>query len=138
MSADGVVQIFRRVLETDDIHADSNFFLFGGDSLLATRVVSRKPVAHNAACAFGCDGSRTLCANVAATTCGRWLERQTSASCVSGESRSKRPPTAFQKASTFRNAARFVRRVGVTTHIAPSNKSARAAATPVLSAPAIG
>jgi len=40
MNADGVVQIFRRVLETDDIDADSNFFLFGGDSLLATRVLS--------------------------------------------------------------------------------------------------
>lgn len=40
MNADGVVKIFRRVLETDDIQADSNFFVFGGDSLLATRVLS--------------------------------------------------------------------------------------------------
>jgi len=40
MSADGVVQIFRRVLETDDIQADSDFFVLGGDSLLATRVLS--------------------------------------------------------------------------------------------------
>ena len=40
MSADGVVQIFRRVLETDDIDADSDFFVLGGDSLLATRVLS--------------------------------------------------------------------------------------------------
>ena len=40
MNADGVVKIFQRVLETDDIQADSNFFVFGGDSLLATRVLS--------------------------------------------------------------------------------------------------
>ena len=40
MSADGVVKIFRRVLEMDDIYADSNFFVLGGDSLLATRVLS--------------------------------------------------------------------------------------------------
>ena len=40
MNADGVVKIFQRVLETDDIEADSNFFVFGGDSLLATRVLS--------------------------------------------------------------------------------------------------
>ena len=40
MNADGVVKIFRRVLETDDIDADSNFFVLGGDSLLATRVLN--------------------------------------------------------------------------------------------------
>jgi acyl carrier protein len=40
MNADGVVKIFQRVLETDDIEADSDFFVFGGDSLLATRVLS--------------------------------------------------------------------------------------------------
>lgn len=40
MNVDGVAKIFRRVLETDDIQPDSNFFVFGGDSLLATRVLS--------------------------------------------------------------------------------------------------
>ncbi|MFB7334327.1 acyl carrier protein [Streptomyces adustus] len=40
MSADDIVEIFRRVLETDDITADSDFFLLGGDSLLGTRVLS--------------------------------------------------------------------------------------------------
>ena len=40
MSADAVVKIFRRVLETDDIDASSDFFVVGGDSLLATRVLS--------------------------------------------------------------------------------------------------
>lgn len=40
MSADGMLRIFRRVLETDDIHVDSDFFAAGGDSLLVTRVLS--------------------------------------------------------------------------------------------------
>jgi acyl carrier protein len=40
MSADGVADIFRRVLETGDIGVDSDFFALGGDSLLATRVLS--------------------------------------------------------------------------------------------------
>jgi acyl carrier protein len=35
-----IAQIFRRVLETDDVAADSDFFEVGGDSLLATRVLS--------------------------------------------------------------------------------------------------
>ena len=40
MSTDGMVRIFRRVLETEDVHIDSDFFAAGGDSLLATRVLS--------------------------------------------------------------------------------------------------
>ncbi|MED7953964.1 MULTISPECIES: phosphopantetheine-binding protein [unclassified Streptomyces] len=38
--AEDVVAIFRRVLETTDVAADSDFFLLGGDSLIATRVLS--------------------------------------------------------------------------------------------------
>ncbi|WP_406209996.1 phosphopantetheine-binding protein [Kitasatospora sp. NBC_01560] len=37
---EGVVAIFRRVLERPDVAADSDFFLLGGDSLIATRVLS--------------------------------------------------------------------------------------------------
>jgi len=37
---DGVVVIFRRILEIEDVTADSDFFAIGGDSLLATRVLS--------------------------------------------------------------------------------------------------
>lgn len=37
---EGLVAIFRRVLETADVAADSDFFLIGGDSLIATRVLS--------------------------------------------------------------------------------------------------
>ncbi|MFB6890269.1 acyl carrier protein [Kitasatospora sp. NPDC056327] len=37
---EGVVAIFRRVLETDDVAPESDFFLLGGDSLIATRVLS--------------------------------------------------------------------------------------------------
>jgi acyl carrier protein len=40
MSPDHIVQIFRRVLETPDVNARSDFFELGGDSLLATRVLS--------------------------------------------------------------------------------------------------
>ncbi|MER7933875.1 phosphopantetheine-binding protein [Streptomyces sp. NPDC093272] len=40
MSSDDMVEIFRRVLETDGVTADSDFFLLGGDSLLGTRVLS--------------------------------------------------------------------------------------------------
>jgi hypothetical protein len=40
MSPDDVVQIFRRVLNTAEVNASSDFFELGGDSLLATRVLS--------------------------------------------------------------------------------------------------
>lgn len=40
MSVHGVADIFRRVLETPEIDAESDFFVLGGDSLLATRVLS--------------------------------------------------------------------------------------------------
>ncbi len=40
MTVDGVSEIFRRVLETGDITPESDFFALGGDSLLATRVLS--------------------------------------------------------------------------------------------------
>lgn len=40
MSADHIVQIFRRVLDTDEVNEHSDFFELGGDSLLATRVLS--------------------------------------------------------------------------------------------------
>lgn len=40
MRADGIAEIFRRVLAIGDIEEDSDFFALGGDSLLATRVLS--------------------------------------------------------------------------------------------------
>ncbi|CAN5377958.1 hypothetical protein BH11ACT6_BH11ACT6_44420 [soil metagenome] len=40
MSAGHIVQIFRRVLETIEVTPHSDFFELGGDSLLATRVLS--------------------------------------------------------------------------------------------------
>ncbi len=40
MNVDGVSGIFRRVLELPHVAADSDFFQLGGDSLLATRVLS--------------------------------------------------------------------------------------------------
>ena len=46
MIVDAIVDIFRRVLETDDVDAGSDFFEIGGDSLLATRVLSGSRVVH--------------------------------------------------------------------------------------------
>jgi acyl carrier protein len=40
MSAEGIADIYRRVLEIEEISAESDFFALGGDSLLATRVLS--------------------------------------------------------------------------------------------------
>ena len=40
MSADYIVQIFRRILDTPEVKPNSDFFELGGDSLLATRVLS--------------------------------------------------------------------------------------------------
>lgn len=40
MGADTIADIFRKVLETGEVHGDSNFFALGGDSLIATRVLS--------------------------------------------------------------------------------------------------
>ncbi|WP_319462754.1 acyl carrier protein [Micromonospora sp. RTP1Z1] len=40
MTIDEVMDIYRRVLETSGIGPDSDFFAYGGDSLLATRVLS--------------------------------------------------------------------------------------------------
>ncbi len=40
MNVDEMIDTFRRVLETEDIGADTDFFEAGGDSLLATRILS--------------------------------------------------------------------------------------------------
>jgi acyl carrier protein len=40
MTLTAVSEIFRRVLATPEVGADSDFFDLGGDSLLATRVLS--------------------------------------------------------------------------------------------------
>jgi acyl carrier protein len=40
MNPDQIVHIFRRVLDTPAVDENSDFFELGGDSLLATRVLS--------------------------------------------------------------------------------------------------
>ncbi|AQA02542.1 phosphopantetheine-containing protein [Mycobacterium sp. MS1601] len=40
MSSDHIVKIFCEVLDVREVRADSDFFDLGGDSLLATRVLS--------------------------------------------------------------------------------------------------
>lgn len=40
MKAEDIAKIFRRVLEAEDIDERSDFFVMGGDSLLATRVLT--------------------------------------------------------------------------------------------------
>ncbi|MCV7418956.1 acyl carrier protein [Mycobacterium yunnanensis] len=40
MNPDHIIEIFSRVLETPRVQSHSDFFELGGDSLLATRVLS--------------------------------------------------------------------------------------------------
>jgi acyl carrier protein len=47
-----VRDIFRRVLETEDVDGDSDFFAMGGDSLLATRVLSAVARTHGVELTF--------------------------------------------------------------------------------------
>jgi acyl carrier protein len=47
-----VQDIFRRVLEVDEIDGDSDFFAMGGDSLLATRVLSAVARTHGVELTF--------------------------------------------------------------------------------------
>jgi len=47
-----VQDIFRRVLETEDVDGDSDFFAMGGDSLLATRVLSAVARTHGVELTF--------------------------------------------------------------------------------------
>jgi acyl carrier protein len=49
---DGVVEIFRRVLETADVGPETDFFTAGGDSLLATRVLSAVARAYDVELGF--------------------------------------------------------------------------------------
>lgn len=52
MSTDDIVAIYKRVLETDNVSADSDFFLLGGDSLLGTRILSAVARAQNVELTF--------------------------------------------------------------------------------------
>jgi len=47
-----VRDIFRRVLETERVEGDSDFFAMGGDSLLATRVLSAVARTHGVELTF--------------------------------------------------------------------------------------
>jgi len=40
MTSDAIIQIFCKVLDVQGVHEESDFFDLGGDSLLATRVLS--------------------------------------------------------------------------------------------------
>lgn len=40
MNIDDIIDIFKRVLNAQEVDANSDFFELGGDSLLATRVLS--------------------------------------------------------------------------------------------------
>ena len=40
MTADSLARIFRRILDLSDVDTNADFFDLGGDSLLATRVLS--------------------------------------------------------------------------------------------------
>ena len=94
----------------------------------AMRVVSRKPVAHSCACVLGLAGFKTRFANVAATTCGKWLDRLTSKSCCAASSFKTRAPSDFQNCSSLRTAVALDFFVGVKTQAAFSKRFSRAAA----------
>ncbi|MDR3033851.1 MAG: acyl carrier protein [Kitasatospora sp.] len=49
---DSLTAVFRRVLELAEVPADGNFFLLGGDSLVATRVLSAVARAHGVELTF--------------------------------------------------------------------------------------
>ncbi|MFJ9951824.1 acyl carrier protein [Kitasatospora sp. NPDC091207] len=49
---DSLVAVFRRVLETPEVAADSDFFRLGGDSLIATRVLSAIARGHGVELSF--------------------------------------------------------------------------------------
>ncbi|MFF3110166.1 phosphopantetheine-binding protein [Kitasatospora sp. NPDC057904] len=49
---DDVVAIFRRVLQREDVTAYSDFFQLGGDSLIATRVLSAVARGHGVELTF--------------------------------------------------------------------------------------
>ncbi|MFJ9516705.1 acyl carrier protein [Kitasatospora sp. NPDC101801] len=49
---ESVVAIFRRVLESTEVAPDSDFFLLGGDSLIATRVLSAIARGHGVELTF--------------------------------------------------------------------------------------
>lgn len=52
LPTDAMVRIFQRVLETEAVHAESSFFDVGGDSLLATRVLSAVAREHGVELTF--------------------------------------------------------------------------------------
>ncbi|GLW53592.1 acyl carrier protein [Kitasatospora phosalacinea] len=49
---DSLTAVFRRVLELAEVPADGNFFLLGGDSLVATRVLSAVARTHGVELTF--------------------------------------------------------------------------------------
>ncbi|MFE2726739.1 acyl carrier protein [Kitasatospora sp. NPDC059327] len=51
-ATDSLVAVFSRVLETPDVAADSDFFRLGGDSLIATRVLSAIARGHGVELSF--------------------------------------------------------------------------------------
>ncbi|GAA2102030.1 hypothetical protein GCM10009759_36220 [Kitasatospora saccharophila] len=49
---DSLTALFRRVLELPEVPGDGNFFLLGGDSLVATRVLSAVARTHGVELTF--------------------------------------------------------------------------------------
>ncbi|MFG2692742.1 phosphopantetheine-binding protein [Kitasatospora sp. NPDC048407] len=49
---ESLVAVFCRILELDNVPADGNFFLLGGDSLIATRVLSAVAREHGVELTF--------------------------------------------------------------------------------------
>ena len=105
----------------------------------AMRVMSRKPPAASrsrARCSSDRSSARRI--RVAAVRCGTCDTTATSASWRSGGIATTSAPRSVTMVRTAAKAASSVPGTGVSTQVAPSNRSARAPSTPSSSEPAIG
>src|SRR5581483_6250023 len=106
--------------------------------LPAMRVKSRKPLAANENSSSASVREAIISTSVNASTCGKWLTAENTASWRSAVIRVTCAPHERHIDSTISTAAARLSGSGVSTTRRPSNKAALAASTPVSSAPAIG
>ena len=105
----------------------------------AIRVMSRKPPAarrSRARCSSARSSARRM--RVAAARCGTWDTSATRASWRSGARATTSAPMVTMAERTVAKVSSTVAVVGVSTQVAPSKRSALAAAMPSCSEPAIG
>ena len=102
--------------------------------LAAMRVMSRNPPAASRS-STACSSFPALATfmSVDAASCGTWLTTATSASCCSGATAiASAPSSRDARRAPSANACGSVRPVGVSTHVAPTNRSALGAVEALL------